>query len=407
MLEEGNRWAAKTLQVFGKGCQESQDHKRSHSFNESSTIKDIKATVFQRPRSTTGGQGMVAQKTSHQAKKQHDKRRMKSDSSIDKCSELLNVANFPFEKPKNEGDPKKPDKHLASKNKSKKSNAGTAIADMSKIITKYDEVERRYIGTTIELVKKDSIKKKSGIAIWNRMPMHRLGYPKDKRQPIQRTNIDNEELNQKLKTSVAVKTCDLQDREEDVPCQVEKDVTATNHNLHGGTKARSERVTKFLTDAFEANADILKLGIPFRSAESRIPSVVGNNSPNAHDPIWIYSSNRLGSRSLDDSGTCDEGNIQNKPKHNDSKKVNIKCIHFGRDNNKFPVNADNLDQTGDRCNMCQQPQIKIHKDLTELKVPQAPPTTPTSKLNLKKQKRSLHKIGNSEDFASRYRTQTR
>lgn len=403
MSQEISSWVARPLQILGRGCNENEANPRSKSFNGVPSFKneltDVKVLPSQRPSTTMMGEGVASWKQHPSpSTKKRERRRVKSDSSIDKCSELLNVANLSLAKPKCPDDQQK----RAVKNTSSKGNPkqmGTAIADMSKIITKYDEAERRYIGTTIELVKKDSKKLSSGISIWNKIPTHRLGYPNEKKQIANKARLNLEELDQKLKTTVAVNSCELQDRCSDaksVPKQIKKDLTSITHVSNTGLKARSERVTKFLTDAFEANADILRLGIPFRSAESKIPLIAGNCMSCGSDE----AADKLNSKPLLEFAWQDGKDAQSKPKQDNSKRLNVSCIHFK--NEDIQMQGANLNKKGERCDVCHQSRDRTHKDWQHGKVPQAPPTTPTrQKEETKRRTKSLCNRQRNDDFDSR------
>ena len=348
--EESNGWAARTLRIYGNRCREMEVEKRSVSCNEASkvesTVLNTTWSISKRPKSSTISRAFSA---SAMKKKQYDRTRLNSDPSMNKCNELLTVANLSLVEPMSPNDQKKRIRNATSVANYKQLKEATSIADMSKIITKYDEAERRYIGTTIELLKKEQRKFNSGIAIWDKMPAHRLGYPNN-RKIVKRPKIDQEELSHKLKNYVAVKAFDLHDRRCDVQLNAAKDAGAKIVKNLGATKARSERAMKFLSDAFEANAGILGLGIPFQSADSKIMS----EAARCKDQDLVPSDEKPGTSTSDGlilySGTENQLSI----KHKGLQRVNISCIHFKTDDSTGNVNAVNFEQTGDRCSACQQ-----------------------------------------------------
>ena len=398
--EEGSGWAVKTLKIYGNGCYEMEEKRRTLSCNEApkfeSTALNTTWLVSKRSRSTTISRELSA---SAVKKEQSDRAGLKSAPSTSKFNELLNVANLSLVEPKKPKDQKRCTRNSASVvNYRQLAKDTTSIADMSKIITKYDEAERRYIGTTIELLKRDQRKLNSGIVEWDRMPTRRLGYPNN-RKLVKRPNIDQEELSHKLRNYVAVKAYGLHDRRCDVEINAVKNAGAAVVNSPDGTKTRSKRVTKFLSEAFEANADILGLGVPFKSADSKIISV----AERCKDQDLLLSDDKPGARSSNGpvlyNGTERQLNIKKKS----FQRIKIRCIHFKTDDNTGTVNAVNFEKTGGRCSECQQFQEKSH----DLKLPKAPPTTPTQRQNSKKPKHSFNTLGVSDNSVSHFHNHRR
>ena len=384
------------MEVFGKDCHEIEVKKRSLSCNESSAFKnqvlDATLSELKRPKSTMLTRQLHPSVLEHK----REKRSLKSDASIRSCSKLLNVANLSLAEPRNHD--KQVTKGTVYIPKTKKIKDQTAIADMSKIITKYDEAERRYIGTTIELVKKDHKKPSGGRAVWNKMPTHRLGFPNNNRQLAQMPKIDQEELSHKLKNSVAVSTYELQDRRCCMQTMATKEILATTSNSQAGTKARSERVTRFLTEAFEANADILGLGIPFKPAESKVLTMTARCTANNEDQALSDNKTRSSTSSILYHGTEKNSNT----KLNNLKRIKVSCIHFKPNDGKETAKTVTFEETDERCNLCYQAQTL----LPDQKFPQAPPTTPIKQSSSKKRTLSFNKLGVNDLSVSRFRTQT-
>lgn len=358
------------------------------------SISERRNTTMVRERSVHQGQSLDFTR-----KRELEKRRIKSDSLIERHNDLLSATNLSLVKRKWVDDKKRLYTRVSNKNDRQKS-ALTAIADMSKIITKYDEAERKYIGTTIELVKKETKTMSTGIAVWNKMPAHRLGCPNDKRRNQDRMGFDFKELNERLKSHMTVNSCELQCRGSEnvsMPGQMKSGTARSAGKINRSAKGRSERVTKFLANALEANADILGLGIPYMPVESKMLPV----STHCH-------SEGDGNTPNSKKGCGEETNFPQKFDHNESKKINVCCIHFNNNEVKTAEESLNSYQKRDACDLCShQLHEKLYKGLQEFKLPQAPPTTPILKKLSRKQNKLTYQFEQTEGLSSRSRTNTR
>ncbi|XP_065064305.1 uncharacterized protein LOC135690630 [Rhopilema esculentum] len=408
-------WTTEHLTIRGKSCHENDsNHPMNHAKDEP------KNGVLRTSRSSPIG--MMGQRSplevaslsastkkkcqSLQNEIKSSKRRSKSDSLVKRCSDILNVKRFPLGKEATfskehtstlENIQTKDEKQSSAK----QFGSITSIADMSKVITKYDEAERRYIGTTIELVKKDSRMANSGISVWNQMPKHRLGYPDKKRKinGLSFRGIDTEALCLKLTEAFAVKNLDLQDRccdsasrenQGQFSTSDEDKLSQTTNKALKELNTKSDRVNKFLADALEANADILGLGVPFRPKSSS---------------KLIKADKKIQHKSLGDNNANDVSLFSNKM-HRESQKINITCIHLENEERKAQPNQINNTKKEEICNVCSKARI-YHRQQKTLPIPEAPPTTPTStKALLKKNKQLKESLKGNGVKDSRRRTQT-
>ena len=399
-MESSSGWVTKHLEIPGNLCQEKEDNGRSYSCNERCTFEktsvDTSRSVLKRPK-TTVIKGKLSPSTLK--KRQHDQRFTTLDSTtLNKCNGLLSVANLSLEDLKRRNDQMRVVRNVASSTITKKVKGTTAIADSSKIITKYDEAERRYIGTTIELIKKDHKRLNSGIAIWNKMPFHRLGYPNDKKRTVQMPLVDQKKQSHELNNSVAVKTYELQDRRFYAQVSnLKRSIAVGMPNSYGVTKTRSERVTKFLTDAFQANADILRLGTSPRPGENKTLSEVAKDTSKTSDQGRVKSEPRPTVASTLPDGTYNQIRLKGLK----LRKVKISCIHFQTGDNKSSLKAVSFEQTNGICGAC----YKFQSDIKDLKIPQAPPSTPIRRRGYNTREMTL--LGGSNKSTSHFRAHTR
>ena len=408
-------WTTEHLTIRGKSCHENDsNHPMNHSKDEPRKV--VLPTSRSSPIAMMG-QGSPFEAAnlsactkkkcqSSQNERKPSRRRAKSDSLVKRCNDILNVKKFPLGKEATFSKEHKSTLENIVTKEEKQSSAKqlgsiTSIADMSKVITKYDEAERRYIGTTIELVKKDSRTVNSGISVWNQMPKHRLGYP-DKTRKIDGLSfrgIDTEELCLKLTEAFAVKNLDLQDRCCDSASREnrghfstsdEDRLSQTTNKALKELNTKSDRVNKFLADALEANADILGLGVPFRPKSSS---------------KFIKVDKKIQHKSFGDNNASDVSLFSNKM-NRETQKINITCIHLKNEECKPQPNQINNIKKEEICSVCSKAKI-YHRQQRTLQIPEAPPTTPTStKALLKKNSQLKERLKGKGVKDSRRRTQT-
>ena len=419
-----NGWMSETLSVLGTKWQDREGNRSSsrHRSRPSSPKPDGEQSgqcVRQRA-NTFAAQMNKSPKMPHKPNDiaklpQHSRKRVKSDSNLKGYNALLNVTKYDIKQSAKllqeslnlkEHNLLEID-HLVALPK-KKSVSMTSIADMSKIITKYDEAERRYIGTRIELVKNARRRSLASSSVWSAMPKHRLGQHDKKIRPSKvRSNIDTDNLCLKLHDNVSITSLPLKSTSAESlsPRGITEqggeeslsDSELKRRDAVANTK--SEKVRKFLSEALEANGDILGLGVPFRSlniqgspltaknlqqnrrqsaiTERKLTEQKGqfNNGPQ-EVPRKTAACVDTTSSNLVTIGNKDQQRCHQHTLKAESQKVNIQCIHFKKEDYKpqvFPPKVSK-EQITPCCH------LKHHRRLKDLQVPQAPPTTPINKI---------------------------
>lgn len=418
---------SETLSVLGTKWQDEEGKKpSSHQTDRSSSPKpDVEQSgIYARTSANTFAAQMkkspkMSQKSHDTGKhQQNSRRRIKSDSNLKGYNKLLNVTKYDIKQSAKllqeslnlkEHNLLEID-HLVALPK-KKASSMTSIADMSKIITKYDEAERRYIGTRIELVKNVRRRSLASSSVWSAMPKHHLGQHDKKIRPSKvSNNVDANNLSLKLHDNVSITSLKSKSTESLSPKSIKgvgeeslSDGELKRRDAVANTK--SERVRKFLSEALEANGDILGLGVPFRSLNIQGSPLTTKNVQQSH---WLSTKNE---------GHCEEhkGHFNKSPNKSpqeiarkpaacaetnpsnlatignnsqqrcnqptvktESQKFHIQCIHFKKEDNKPQVLPPRITKEQQR-SITPCCQSKHQRRLKDLQVPQAPPTTPINK----------------------------
>ena len=421
-----NGWMSETLSVLGTKWQDGEGNGSSscHKNRPSSPKPNLEQSgLCVRQRANTFAAQMnkspkISQKPNDAGKpQQHSHKRIKPDFNLKGYNELLSVTKYDIKQSAKllqeslnlkEHNLLEID-HLVALRK-KKSTSMTSIADMSKIITKYDEAERRYIGTRIELVKNARRRSLANSSVWSAMPTHHLGQHDRKIRPSKvRNNIDTNNLCLKLHDNVSITSLPSKSTSAESlsPRGIKEqrgeesfsDSEPKKRDAVANTK--SERVRKFLSEALEANGDILGLGVPFRSLNIQGSPVTAKNLQQSrrqsaktectsieHKGQFSKSPQELPRKAATcidatSSNLATIGNNGQQRCHQhtlkaESQKVNIQCIHFKKEDCKPQVLPPRIGKEQKR-SITPCCHLNHHRRLKDLQVPQAPPTTPINK----------------------------